>query len=189
MKRLFFLIYGLFLMTGLVNAQTITSVTLHFILDGNEKTIVLPEKGHSPIELYIKNSIFLDGVEMTVSGDLTELVMGYIVINDCVNYSDKHYLHDAGNGKWVATNLNEEVAVSRGWRNEFELSVSPNKWPANVNMSEREKLYIYFNENAADGIKDVEKDTKQDIYYDLRGHRIISPQKGIYIRNGKKVIL
>ena len=61
--------------------------------------------------------------------------------------------------------------------------------PANVNMSEREKLYIYFNENDADGIKDVEKDTKQNIYYDLRGRRVISPQKGIYIRNGKKVIL
>ena len=39
------------------------------------------------------------------------------------------------------------------------------------------------------GIKDVTVETTNDDMYDLQGRRIVNPDKGIYIKNGKKVVI
>lgn len=39
------------------------------------------------------------------------------------------------------------------------------------------------------GIKDVTVETANDDMYDLQGRRIVNPDKGIYIKNGKKVVI
>lgn len=39
------------------------------------------------------------------------------------------------------------------------------------------------------GIKGVRGDTTTDVYYSLNGQRVDNPKHGIYIKNGKKVIL
>ena len=39
------------------------------------------------------------------------------------------------------------------------------------------------------GIKDVIVKTANDDMYDLQGRRIVNPDKGIYIKNGKKVVI
>jgi len=39
------------------------------------------------------------------------------------------------------------------------------------------------------GISSVHSDARKDVYYSLNGQRVENPNKGIYIRNGKKVIL
>lgn len=36
--------------------------------------------------------------------------------------------------------------------------------------------------------KDSQFAAKDNSYYDLMGRRVASPQKGVYIRNGKKII-
>ncbi|GEM_PF-3523021 len=39
------------------------------------------------------------------------------------------------------------------------------------------------------GIKNIKVGSEDNIYYDLQGHRVLYPTKGLYIVNGKKVIL
>ena len=43
--------------------------------------------------------------------------------------------------------------------------------------------------NETTGIKDVIVKTANDDMYDLQGRRIVNPDKGIYIKNGKKVVI
>ena len=38
-------------------------------------------------------------------------------------------------------------------------------------------------------IQNIQVDTEDDVYYDLQGRRVLNPQKGIYIVNGKKVMI
>ena len=39
------------------------------------------------------------------------------------------------------------------------------------------------------GIKDITVETANDDMYDLQGRRIVNPDKGVYIKNGKKVVV
>ena len=39
------------------------------------------------------------------------------------------------------------------------------------------------------GISVIKTDEESNIYYDLRGQRVKTPTKGIYIRNGKKEVI
>ena len=52
-------------------------------------------------------------------------------------------------------------------------------------------LNIIFDENGATGIRSIDNGqlTIDNVYYDLSGRRIEKPTKGLYIVNGKKVIL
>ena len=52
-------------------------------------------------------------------------------------------------------------------------------------------LNITFDENGATGIRSIDngQQTNDNVYYDLSGRRIEKPTKGLYIVNGKKVIL
>ena len=38
-------------------------------------------------------------------------------------------------------------------------------------------------------IKNIKVGTEDNIYYDLQGRRVLYPTKGLYIVNGKKVII
>ena len=50
---------------------------------------------------------------------------------------------------------------------------------------------FYFNDGTPSGIVDVRSNMKVDRgnYYDLQGRRIVQPTKGLYIVNGKKVVI
>ena len=39
------------------------------------------------------------------------------------------------------------------------------------------------------GIGNIKTGTEADVYYDLQGRRVLSPSKGLYIVNGKKVVI
>ena len=43
--------------------------------------------------------------------------------------------------------------------------------------------------NNATGISSVRTDARRDVYYSLNGQRVDNPSKGIFIRNGQKVVL
>ena len=51
------------------------------------------------------------------------------------------------------------------------------------------KEIVALDEDNPDGIRGVKQDDCIGEYYDLTGRRILHPQKGLYIRNGKKVIV
>ena len=44
-------------------------------------------------------------------------------------------------------------------------------------------------EDIATGIATVKADNKADVWYDLNGRRVLQPTKGVYVRNGKKVVI
>ncbi len=65
---------------------------------------------------------------------------------------------------------------------------------SNANASKGQGLYVYslsWTPDGATGITQVEKkaDAEEDVYYNLQGMRVADPKNGIYIRNGKKVII
>ena len=43
--------------------------------------------------------------------------------------------------------------------------------------------------SASSGVESMETADSDNVYYDLTGRRVMTPSKGIYIRNGKKIIL
>ncbi len=48
----------------------------------------------------------------------------------------------------------------------------------------------YYGESGYSSIKSISaSETQDDIYYDLMGRRVTSPSKGIYIHNGKKILV
>ena len=51
------------------------------------------------------------------------------------------------------------------------------------------KFNALFAEDIATGIKNVNVNVNDNCYYDLNGRRVAQPTKGIYILNGKKVII
>ena len=60
--------------------------------------------------------------------------------------------------------------------------------PANVVTGAR--MFIGFDEEGeATGIEAIERNQMKDSFYNLNGQRVAAPQKGLYIVNGKKVVL
>jgi len=51
------------------------------------------------------------------------------------------------------------------------------------------ELTLNFGDDDATAIKNIKVGTEDNIYYDLQGRRVLYPTKGLYIVNGKKVIV
>ena len=63
--------------------------------------------------------------------------------------------------------------IKNAWGGEFPVNVSG----------------VYLWKAGATGIKDVKKAENNNVYYNLAGQEVANPQKGLFIQNGKKVIL
>jgi hypothetical protein len=59
------------------------------------------------------------------------------------------------------------------------------------NVSAKSSYGFVFAENTTTGIENIKTNTsiKDNIYYNLSGQAVKNPTKGIYILNGKKVII
>ena len=51
------------------------------------------------------------------------------------------------------------------------------------------ELTLNFGDDDATAIKNIKVGTEDNVYYDLQGRRVLYPTKGLYIVNGKKVIV
>ena len=61
--------------------------------------------------------------------------------------------------------------------------------PENTNQARR-TIGVVFNDDDTTYINDIQTDNAEDgDYYNLNGQKVQTPQKGIYIKNGKKVII
>ena len=49
--------------------------------------------------------------------------------------------------------------------------------------------FIAFEETEPTGISSVRADSADGVYYNLQGVRVLNPQKGIYIKDGKKIVV
>lgn len=71
-------------------------------------------------------------------------------------------------------------------------TVKPHKAYLSVDSSvigENSKLAITYEENNATAIDEVQTTKEDGVFYNLNGMRVSAPQKGIYILNGKKIIV
>ena len=55
----------------------------------------------------------------------------------------------------------------------------------------QKSLNIHFEESEMTEIKEVKTESEETncIYYDLNGRKVVTPKKGLYIINGKKVFI
>lgn len=66
---------------------------------------------------------------------------------------------------------------------------------SNANPAKGQGLFVYKltwtpSEGGTTGITQIENKAKEDdVYYNLQGMRVEAPKKGVFIRNGKKVVL
>ncbi len=51
------------------------------------------------------------------------------------------------------------------------------------------ELTLVFGDDDATAIKNIKVGTEDNVYYDLQGRRVLYPTKGLYIVNGKKVVI
>ena len=61
--------------------------------------------------------------------------------------------------------------------------------PASYVPTEGHELTLVFGDDDATAIKNIKVGTEDNVYYDLQGRRVLYPTKGLYIVNGKKVIV
>ena len=57
-----------------------------------------------------------------------------------------------------------------------------------ASVSEVKAISVIFDDDDATGIASPLGDTEEGAVYDLSGRRVEKPGKGIYIRNGKKIV-
>ena len=87
---------------------------------------------------------------------------------------DSNYDYVLSSGKFVRANAGT-VAVGKAY-----LHLDPA--PASHELS------LIFGDDAT-GIQNIKVGAEDNVYYDLQGRRVLYPKKGLYIVNGKKVIL
>ena len=90
------------------------------------------------------------------------------------------------------------VLVANGTKAEFQRIVS-----GTVNVPENKAYLALTSDPGASGARSLDlegnvtgisktedvRSKKDDVYYDLQGRRVLNPTKGLYIVNGKKVIV
>ncbi|MBQ7420123.1 MAG: hypothetical protein IJV17_05195 [Prevotella sp.] len=91
-----------------------------------------------------------------------------------------------GTGHYILTNHSGKVG--------FRKTVASSKVAAyraylTAAGGSREFLEINFGDDNVTAIKNIKVGSEEDAYFDLQGQRVLYPKKGLYIVNGKKVII
>ena len=81
--------------------------------------------------------------------------------------------------------INSSIILLRNYDNGKEVSLSE----AYELYKALKKFNALFEQEIATGIKNVNVNVNDNCYYDLNGRRVTQPTKGIYILNGKKVVI
>lgn len=155
--------------TGEVGA---TSVTLTKIVDGvipaNTGVIVAGDAGSYTFS------------ETTLSG-LATSALGYSAGEgvDVSTSSDNYY---------VLSKQGSVAAFTKVTNSNYQV-IPANKAYVRVSVSSARVLDIDINSNDATGINTIENIAKSDVYYNLKGQLIANPSNGLYVVNGKKVII
>ena len=111
-----------------------------------------------------------------------------------VNAKDITATEDGNTNFYVSKGKAFRVSQAQQFKNEGKLTIGLHKAYININVPGGAKLTLLFDENETTGIEDINVDGNNtpdtnEPYYDLSGRRISKPTKGVYIHNGKKVIV
>ncbi|MCR5044941.1 MAG: leucine-rich repeat domain-containing protein, partial [Bacteroidaceae bacterium] len=156
-----------------------TNATLHEIADRNIKA------GEGVVLNSSRQTIVLTYNTTATTGDFTGNVLKGV---------------DAATTTTVYTAAHAESQVFYTLANEGALgfykykgtTLAANKafLPLNAAVSASVKGFTFsFEDGETTGISDVRSNMSDGIYYDLQGRRVDQPTKGLYIRNGKKIVV
>ena len=168
-----------------VKAQTMTQ-KMYITIDGqtqavtlvdNQATKTLVEKlQQAPVTVTLNSSGGFEiwgalGFSLPTSNEQINAQPGDLILyngsNICIFY---------GTNSWSYTRLGKIDGLS-----ESELRTFLKAGGSNITVT--------LSLNNTTGISSVRTDARKDVYYSLNGQRVEYPSKGIFIRNGKKVIL
>ena len=147
-----------------------------YIPAGTGVLLKVLDKESTPADFY-----YTIGEHDNVSYSITENVMKGVTVNDAaVNASPGSpvYVMQDGMFRKAETPVNG-FTVHKAYAKLGSL-------PAGA------KVTFVFDDGEATGIENVdaaEDSEKQDVWYNLNGQRVSRPEHGVYIRNGKKVII
>jgi hypothetical protein len=166
-------------------AQTMTQ-KLYITIDGqtqavtlvdNQATKTLVEKlQQAPVTVTLSSSGGFEiwgalGFSLPTSNEQINAQPGDVILyngsNICIFY---------GTNSWSYTRLGKIDGLSESQLRTFLKAGESN-------------ISVILSLNNTTGISTVRTDARKDVYYSLNGQRVENPTKGIYIRNGKKIIL
>ena len=91
---------------------------------------------------------------------------------------------DNGSTNYILNNVNGVLGFYRAAGNRVDAGKAYLNVPAGASRS-----FIDINPGEQDGIESVNVNAAEDNIYDLQGRQVAQPQKGLYIVNGKKVVI
>ena len=98
----------------------------------------------------------------------------------------------------AATASSPVYVMQKGSFQKVTATIPANKFPIHraylklENVPSGAKVMFHFDDDTTTGIEDITIDGENkgnDTFYNLNGQRVSNPQRGIYIHNGKKVII
>lgn len=86
------------------------------------------------------------------------------------------------------------VSQAKQFKDNGKLTIGVHKAYINLNVPSGAKLVLLFDDGETTGIEHIDAEEiasplNDDAYYNLNGQRVTKPTKGVYIHNGKKVIV
>ena len=84
--------------------------------------------------------------------------------------------------------------MAQQFKNEGKLTIGVHKAYINIDVSGGAKISLLFDDNETTGIEEINSadntaSKTDDTYYNLNGQKVSKPTRGIYIHNGKKVVV
>ena len=171
-----------------------TSINLHgpktedgLYVPANTGVVLKAIDGHLPADFYYR----IGEKDLNTYGDAN--VMKPVTVNS------KNLMattEDGHTNLYLSNNKVYKVAQSAQFKSEGKLTLGVHKAYMNIDLPLGAKAMLVFDDNSeltdeTTGIADIEQITtgKDGVYYNLQGQKVSKPAQGIYIHNGKKVIV
>ena len=161
-----------------VNAQNNTTMTekLYITIDGQAQETLVEKLQQAPVTVTLSSSGDFEiwgalGFSLPTSNEQINAQPGDVILyngsNICIFY---------GTNSWSYTRLGKIDGLS-----ESELRTFLKAGESNITVT--------LSLSNTTGISNVRSNSERGVFYTLNGQRVENPNKGIFIRNGKKVIL
>ena len=109
----------------------------------------------------------------------------------CIVPADNNYSYETANKHLFGT-MNHEfsLATMPSSRTQFGVAMNKPLTEINYNSQTGKTDFLFCGGNIADGLNEIrDRESEAGIYYDLWGRPVKQPSKGLYILNGKKVMV
>ncbi|MBR6591929.1 MAG: leucine-rich repeat domain-containing protein [Prevotella sp.] len=182
--------YGTIMLPFIPDAESLDNFAFFALSSVDGNTLIFDEvqspEANTPYLYRLrsgKEATKITGDEMTISSTIASPnISGWETIG---SFSNQTIDCSAGDAYYYAINANDNMlynVVSK-------LNVKPYRAYFKGAMLSASKLIIRTADNETTMIDAVEVEDLAPIFYDLSGRQVVSPSKGIYIKNGKKVVV